>query len=162
VSEGRFGDALFNFVQALTKVTDVSFLSRDRVRSTFLEDFKRFIESHIPPERLTFDWTDPASDPKRHYPVDCRINGMKRPLFVYALPSDSQVKDATISLLTFERWGLEPLSLGIFEEQESINSSVLARFTDICEKTFSSLAEKNTRRIATYLNRVLERGKNAH
>ena len=36
VLEGRFGDALFNFVQALTKVTDVSFLSRERVRSTFL------------------------------------------------------------------------------------------------------------------------------
>jgi uncharacterized protein DUF1828 len=30
ISDNRFGDALFSFVQALTKVTDVSFLSRER------------------------------------------------------------------------------------------------------------------------------------
>src|ERR1035441_2061202 len=39
VVEERFGDALFSFVQALLKVTHVSFLTRERVRSTFMEDF---------------------------------------------------------------------------------------------------------------------------
>jgi len=155
VSENRFGDALFSFVQALTKVTDVSFLSRERVRSTFLEDFRAFIRSKVPEDRIAFDWNDPENDPRGHYPVDCRINGMTRPLFIYALPNDNRVKDATISLLTFEKWGLDCQSLGIFEEQESINRKVLARFTDVCEKTFSSLAGENTKRIQTHLRRLL-------
>ncbi len=36
IADEQFGDALYSFIQALIKVTDVSFLSRERVRSTFL------------------------------------------------------------------------------------------------------------------------------
>ena len=154
VSEERFGDALFNFVQAIAKVTDVSFLSREVVRSTFLEDFRAFLRSQVKESRLSFDWTDTRHDPKGMYPVDCRINGMTRPLFVYALPGEAKVRDATIYLLTFEQWQIPFQSLAIFEEQEKINPRVLARFTDVCEKTFSSLDE-NKERIATHLKRVL-------
>ncbi len=154
VSEDRFGDALFNFVQALTKVTDVSFLSRERVRSTFLEDFRAFLRSRVPEERLTFDWTDQRHDPAGKYPVDARINHMPRPLFVYALPNDEQVNVATISLLMFEKWKVPFQSMAIFEDQESIASKTLARLTDVCEKTYSNL-EGNKERIADYLDRLL-------
>ena len=39
----RYGDALYSFVQALLRITDVSYLSRERVRSTFIEDFRTFM-----------------------------------------------------------------------------------------------------------------------
>ena len=65
-----------------------------------------------------------------------------------------RVRDATITLLQFERWGIEGHSIGIFEDQEQINRKVLARFSDICEKQYSSLAE-NKQRIASYLAAVL-------
>lgn len=155
VSDNRFGNALFSFVQALTKVTDVSFLSRERVKSTFMADFKSFLQTHIPPETLTFDWTHPQLDPKGLYPVDCRIDGMKPSLFVYGLPVEGKVLNATINLLTFERWRLDFRSLGIFEDQAAINNRVLVRFTDVCEKTFSSLVGENSRRIQAYLDRFL-------
>jgi Domain of unknown function DUF1828 len=86
VTEGRFGDALFNLVQALTKVTDISFLSREVVRSTFMEDLKAFLKEHVDETRLAFDWNDERHDPTENYMVDCRINSMERPLFVYGLP----------------------------------------------------------------------------
>src|ERR1035437_9599108 len=97
VLENRFGDALFDFVQALTKVTDVSFLSREVVRSTFMEDLKSFIKSKVSEERLQINWTD-ERDTQDKYPVDFRVNHMKRPLFIYGLPNEDKVKDATISL----------------------------------------------------------------
>ncbi len=155
VVEGRFGDALFNFIQALTKVTDISFLSREVVRSTFLEDFRAFLRSQVPEDRLAFDWSDEQHDPKKNYLVDCRINRMKRPLMVYALHSEDKVNLSTISLLTFERWKFPFQSLGIFEDQESIPRKPLARFSDVVEKTFSTL-EGNKDRIATYLERILK------
>jgi hypothetical protein len=157
VLESRFGDALFNLIQALTKVTDVSFLSREIVRSTFLEDFRTFLKTQVSPERLEFDWTDMTHDSKNNYPVDCRINNLKRPLFVFALPGDEKVSVATISLLMFEKWNLPFQSCGIFEDQESVSRKSVARFTDVVEKSFSNL-EGNRDRIATHIQRILQNG----
>lgn len=155
VTEERFGDALFNFVQAISKVSDVSFLSRERVRSTFMEDLRAFLQSQVPPDRLSIDWADPVHDQKQRYTVDYRINKLPRPLFIYALPGNSSVKDATINLLTFEHWGLKFQSLGIFEDQGQIDRGSLAKFTDVCDKAFSSLDE-NKDRISSLIQRVLE------
>jgi hypothetical protein len=125
------------------------------VRSTFLEDLKSFIQSQVPADRLSINWTDPNHDQKKRYPVDFRINGMRRPLFIYGLQGDNKVKDATIYLLTFEHWNLQFQSLGIFEDQGAINRNTLMRFTDVCDKTYSSLDE-NKDRIETHLKRILE------
>src|ERR1035438_8859289 len=75
VIENRFSDALFDFVQALTKVTDISFLSREVVRSTFMEDLKSFLKSRVPEERLQFNWAD-ERDFQWKYPVDFRVQGL--------------------------------------------------------------------------------------
>lgn len=155
VPDKQYGDALYSFIQALLKISDVTFLSRERVRSTFMEDFRSFIESKVPSDRLKFDWYDTSHDPEGKYPVDCRINGMKRPLFVYALLNDDKVRDATISLHQFENWGIPNRAIGVFEDQEQINRKVLSRFSDVCEKQFSSLAP-NRERIGRYLEEALK------
>ncbi len=57
-------------------------------------------------------------------------------------------------MLQFERWGLTFRSVAIFEDQETINRKVLARFSDVCEKQFSSLGT-NRERIERYLQETL-------
>ena len=112
------------------------------------------MRAKVPADRLEFDWYERDQDPTGNYPVDARINHMRRPLFVYALPNDDKVNVATISLLTFEKWRIPFQSLGIFEDQASTARRVVARFTDVCERMYSSL-EGNKERIAAYLERTL-------
>lgn len=140
-----YGDALYSFVQGLIKVTDVSYLTRERVRSTFMEDFRAFLEERVPESRRAFNYSDPQRDPEKKYVVDCRVNGNKRPLFVFAIPTDDKCRDATITCLHYEKFGIPFVATGIFENQEEINRRVLARFSDVCDKQFPSLQSTKDR-----------------
>ena len=120
VPDHKFGDALYDFVQALLKITDVSFLTRERAQNTFVEDFRSIFTELIPEQRRTFDWHDRKHDPEGKYAIDCRINGMPRPIFIHALLNDAQTRDATITLHQFERWQIPFNSLAIFNDQEAI------------------------------------------
>ncbi len=144
------GNAFFSYIQALIHITDVNYLSRERVKSTFWEDFKSLLVQKVAAERIEFSYHDNLHDPQGKYPVDCRINHMDKPLFVFAVNNDDKCNVSTINILQYEKWGLEFKSLAIFEDQEEISRKALARFSDVCEKQFSSLIA-NKERIEKYL-----------
>lgn len=121
------------------------------MRSTFIEDCKKLISEKTPANRLSFDWFDKEHDPQGKYPVDCKLNGVATPLFMYFINGDDRARDSTIYLLQFEKWKLPNTSLVIFEDQESINKKVLARLSDVCGKQFSNLQSENQNRIARYI-----------
>jgi hypothetical protein len=145
IPDDRYGDALYSFVQAILKITDVRYLSRERIRSTFVEDLAALIDATVPAQRRKHLWYDSARDPRADYTVDWRVDNNGRPLFVYAIPNDDHARDATISLLQFEKWRVPHFGVGIFEDQEAINRRVLARFSDVCDKQFSSLGGNEDR-----------------
>lgn len=151
IQDSSYGNALFNLVQSLIKISDVAYLQRERIKSTFLEDFHIFLEESIPQERRQFNYHDPVRDPEGNYEVDCSINEMPKPIYIFAIPNDNRCRDVTITLHQFERWSLSFQSVAIFEDQQEISRPVLARFSDVAGKQFSSLAS-NKDRIQRYFS----------
>ena len=139
VPDEDYGKALYDFAQALLRIACVSYLSQERVQFIFTEDFHTLLNENVPKARMCFDWSDPERDPQKNYVVDCRINGMKEPLFVFALNSNDKTRDATIALHQFKEWRIPFRSLGIFKNQSDISRKVQERFSDVCDKTFYSL-----------------------
>ena len=154
VPDESYGEALFDYVQALLKITDITYLTRDRVRTTFLEDFRSTIAALAAEDRRAFRWHEPVLDPEGKYEVDVRLEGPARPLFVFGLASDDKVRDATITLQQLEAWHVLGMSVGIFESQPDISRKVLAQFTDHVDRQFSSL-KGNEERIAAYITAQL-------
>jgi hypothetical protein len=147
----QYGDALFQMVQGLLRISDISFLSRELVRSTFREDVFAYIESLTPISgRFVRGWHDSEHDPEGKYKADGYLNTLHEPIVLFILQNDIRVKDATINLLQYEKWGLSVHSLAIFENQESINRKALARLSDVCDKMFSSYTG-NKDRIGQYI-----------
>ena len=151
VSNGCYGNALYRFVQALLKITDVSYLSRIQVRSTFMQDFRTLLTNKVMDDsRMEFEWHYTDQDPKGNYRVNCRINGIPQPLFVYALDNDRKTRDATIALHRFREWELSFTSVGIFEGEDSTTRKVLTRFLDVSDEFFPNMYE-NYESIGRYL-----------
>jgi hypothetical protein len=155
VPDGEFGDALFSYLQALARTTTVPKMTMERVASTFMEDFRSLITESLPAEHIEFDWFDPVHDPDKKYVVDCRINERPRPFYVFAINSDLKCSNATASCLMLERRGLKFAGIAFFEEQESIGRKYLAQLTDVVDKQFSSLGDRQ--RIQDYFKREMSR-----
>ena len=152
IEKNNIADAIFSLSQAILKVMDVSFISREIVRSTFMQDLRFFFEKKLPENiKKDINWYHKDKDPHANYPADYRIVSSEKSIYyVFALPADDKVRDATISALQYEKWNLGGRIIGIFENQEDINRKVLARFSDVCDKQFSSFTD-NIDRISRYI-----------
>ncbi len=137
--QDSLGASFLEYVQALIQVSDLRYTSREQVRSTFLDDFRRTFEDAFG-DRAHFDYNDVERDPKGEYPVDCLVNGSSRPAAVFAIPGNDRCKDATITVMQLRAWERPVFSVGVFEAQEDLNSRVLARFSNPADKTFAYLS----------------------
>ena len=149
-----WGDSLFSYIQSLVRISDINYLTKKLVHSTFIQDFKDFIEEKVDKKRFVFDYFHVEYDPKGKYPIDCKINGIAKPLFLFAINNDNKCRDVTINILQYEKWNISFQTLAIFEDQETISRKTLARFSDVSGKQFSSLVD-NKSRIENYLNKIL-------
>jgi hypothetical protein len=140
---GRYGDALFTFVQAITRITDMTFLDRATVKSTFHEDFNRLVSEKAKEtgiQNITFGYIHPIKDPQGKYPVDVRLDGViSQQVLIFAVGNDDQCQTATIILLQWEKWEEQFHSIAVFRDQTEINRQYLARFSDVLGKQLPNL-----------------------
>ena len=140
--------ALFRFGQALTKIHDLTFLSRDRVASTFYDDLRGLLFTMLDEDTVDTDYIPPDVPDGDHYPVDYRFAGSDgRPVFIYGVPDRDKARLTTIMLSHFLRRGLRFESVIVFAEQQKIPRLDVARLTNVAGTAVASLdAEQDLRR----------------
>jgi len=142
VPGSAYGDALFSFVQAIGRIATTALWTRERVKSTFVDDFAHLIETVVPMDRREFNYADPVIDPDKLYRVDYKISSRDRDYLVFGVRNDDQTQQATIACLQYERAGKNFRSVVIFEDQAIINRRLLAQLTNVASRQFASLADK--------------------
>ncbi|MEI6795563.1 MAG: DUF1828 domain-containing protein [Methanomassiliicoccales archaeon] len=140
----EFGEALYSMVQGILHITDVEYLNRENVRSTFMDDLKIYLQKSFPVTSIHFDYRHPTIDPKGHYLVDSVIQTKGKPIFVYGVMNDDQCKLATMSILWYKAAQFPFLPIAVFEDMGTMGKVDMARLTDAAIKQYSSLdsAEK--------------------
>ena len=133
-------EAIFRYGQTLTRIYDLSLLSRSGVRSTFYDDLADVVTGLITDDRLQADYIPEEVPNADAYPVDYRIkaNGA-HPLFLYGIPNRDKARLTTIMLSHFHRHHLQFESLLVFHDQEEIPRPDLARLSDVGGEMISSL-----------------------
>ncbi len=153
-SPDQLPEAVFRLGQALTRVYDLTLLSRSNVGSTFYDDLADCLSAQVDEAKMQRDY-EPEVPNAAAYPVDYRIEGKSGvPLFVYGVPNRDKARLATIMLGYFHRHGLSFESIIVFEDQAEIPRVDLARLSDVGGDMISSLestedlSRKLLRRIA--------------
>jgi len=136
----RLPKAVFHFGQALTRIYDLTFLSRSNVGSTFYDDLADLLSGLIDEARMQRDY-QPDVPNAPAYPVDYRIEGKDDiPVFLYGVPNRDKARLTTIMLSYFHRHGIRFESILVFEDQTEIPRMDLARLSDVGGDMISSLA----------------------
>ena len=135
----KLPEAVFRFGQALTRIYDLTFLSRSNVGSTFYDDLADLLSRLVDESKLQRDYR-PEVPNAQAYPVDYRIDGRgELPLFLYGVPNRDKARLTTIMLSYFHRHELEFESILVFQNQAEIPRLDLARLSDVGGEMISSL-----------------------
>lgn len=151
VENDNFGTALYRASQAILKILNLSFLERDKVRSTFFEDFQDLFYENFSDGSYKFDWSHPEKDKARHYSVDCRVEGATAPVFIYALNNDNKLGDAEVSIYKFHDWNLNFKPVAILEKSSAVSQKRLDRFSEVCNIYFTGLGSQRSQIVRSIL-----------
>ena len=135
----RLPEAIFRFGQTLTRVYDLTLLSRANSRSTFYDDLADLLSRLVDEDKIHPDY-QPEAPNAEAYRVDYRIEGKDDvPLFLYGVPNRDKARLTTIALGHFHRHRLAFESILVFENQIEIPPMDLARLSDVGGDMISSL-----------------------
>lgn len=135
----NLGFNIFRFGQALTKITDLTFLNRARAESTFYEDLKEQLTKIVSEEKIKKDYFYEEMENARDYPIDYRIEGKYAPLFLFGVPNKDKARLTTIIIERLLRANANFDSLLIFSDQGSIPRADLARLSNVGGEMIASL-----------------------
>jgi hypothetical protein len=139
----QLGRAVMQFGQALTKVSDLSFLTRINVENSFYEDLAAKLGEIVGADNVERDYLVPSLPQAENYPVDYLIKGTRRPLYVFGIPNRDKARLATIILQHLIQRHEDFDSAVVFRNADELPRSDVSRLMNAANDMVSSLDAGN-------------------
>lgn len=139
----NFVKAFICLGQAMTRICNLTFLSRGPARSTFYKGLSDTLSKIVDEGKIEKDYSPDVPDGDLH-PVDFKLTGNgKLPVFLHGVHNRDKAKFTTICLSHFHRHGLEFESILVFKDQREIPRLDLARLSNVGGEMVASLNSRN-------------------
>jgi hypothetical protein len=136
------GKNLFRLMQLVTRIQDLTFLNRERAEGTFHEDLDELLKKVVPMEGLQPNYIVEGIPDGANYPVDFRVPGRERQVFVFGVTGRDKAHLVTIYLHHFLRHKVDFDSLCILRNLEDVPRVDLARLMNVAEEMVVSLDDR--------------------
>ena len=141
VSEENLFTGIMNFSQLVGEITNMDVLSREMIKSMFLENLKEKMD------RIAFDRDIkyipdyvPESCPGVCVDYAFLGNNVARPIFLYGIKTTEKAQQATIDCLRLQLDHVPHKSVSVFENIDAISKRSRDSLINACGKIFSDFA----------------------
>jgi len=132
----QFECGLYQFMQTVSKVSNMEIMSAETTKSHFFEYLDQFFNAYIQQFGIKRKVT-PLID-QSDLTVDYEIPA-KRPIYVFGVNSNNRASQVVISCLTFETRKLEFQSLIVSENIDALNKFNRKQVLNVGGKTFTDI-----------------------
>lgn len=130
-------EAIFQYAQLVSKVSNIDILSRETVKSMFYDYLNDFVSSNLKDYNVR-KRVFPLND--RELEVDYEIPG-ERPIYLFGVNSDTKASKTVISCLNFQKQNLPFRSVIVHEDLNSLTGFNKRQITNVADKQFYTLAD---------------------
>lgn len=149
-------DDIFTFAQTCLEATWLAKMNRlirkQSTKAKFDRKLDKLLSSVLGKEKIARSWSDREIDPRGDYPVDYRIQGRNRQLFLFGVSSETHCAQATIACLYFKAKRIEFEAAVVYEEETKLRRRYADQLNDVVDRKFSRIGERKT--IENYLASV--------
>lgn len=119
ISSQYWKEDIVDFITALIKLQDITFLKKEIIVKEFLELIKDFINKEFNVKHKIFSKGIPSVDEDSLYPIDISLsNDNQKFINIYAISNNNRLSDSTISMMyyRYETPEIDCYNISIFDD----------------------------------------------
>lgn len=128
-------EAIYQYAQLISKVSNIDILSRETMKSMFFEYFNDFVMTQLKAYHIR-SRAFPTND--HELVVDYEIPGSK-PIYLFGVNNDAKASRVVISCLTFQKQRLPFRSVVVHENLSELTGFNRRQITNVADKQFYTL-----------------------
>lgn len=138
VPADHFTSGLYQFIQTITKVSNMDIISREIMRSYFYDFLGQFVEESLGNYQVKKD-TYPTGD--QDLKVDFEFTAFDRPVYLFGVGDDVKASKVVITCLTFNANQIKYRSLIVPENLNELSKFNRNRLINTCDKLYSDFQQ---------------------